>query len=257
MKSDNHNNLTPVENNQTPCAECSIRRLALFHGIEEEELSWTQQYRSSQFTISSRKEIYRETQPCDFMFTLYHGWVAVYKTLDNGKRQILRISLPGDMIGFQPDMKSSMTHSAMALSDVVLCGFPRSDMPELLRKNPSVARRLTELNARDMNICQSRLLAIGQQSAIERIAFFCSELFHRMKIIYNHQDGSEIFFPLSQEDIGDATGLTKIHVNRTLRALREMNLMQIASRTLKIHDVQGLRELGNFVPESVQLFTLY
>jgi CRP-like cAMP-binding protein len=78
-----------------------------------------------------------------------------------------------------------------------------------------------------------------------------------MKIIYNHQDGSEIFFPLSQEDIGDATGLTKIHVNRTLRALREMNLMQIASRTLKIHDVQGLRELGNFVPESVQLFTLY
>jgi CRP-like cAMP-binding protein len=257
MKSENNYNLVPLEHNQTVCAECSIRRLALFRGIDEKELDWTQEYRADQFNVPAGREIYRETQPCDYLFTLYHGWVAIYKTLNNGKRQILHIALPGDMIGFQADMKSPMKHSAITLSDVVLCGFPRNKLPELLRKNLSVAQRLTELNARDMNLCQSRLLAIGQQSAVERIAFLCSELFHRIKHVYNHQEKTETYFPLSQEDIGDATGLTKIHVNRTLRVLREMNLIQITSRTLKIYDVQALSELGNFDPSSVQVYTLY
>jgi len=88
-------NLIPVENKQTVCTECSIRRLALFHGVPEDELSWTQAYRSSQYTAHARKEIYRESHLSEFMFTVYHGWIAMFKTLDNGKRQILRIALPG------------------------------------------------------------------------------------------------------------------------------------------------------------------
>lgn len=257
MKSDNKNFLIPVEKKQTECSECSIRRLALFHGVPEDQLDWTQTYRSNQFTVAPRKEIYRETQPSDYMFTVYHGWFALYKTLDNGKRQILRIAFPGDMLGFQAHLDAPMTHSAMSLSDAVLCAFPRKDMPELLRKNPNVARRLTEINARDMNICQSRLLTIGQQSAIERIAFFCSELYYRNKMIYNHEDGKGMAFPLSQEDIGDATGLTKIHVNRTLKSLREMGMMEISAKTLKIHDLEGLCELGHFDVHSVHTYALY
>jgi len=257
MKAENNINLIPIEHNQTACTDCSIRRLALFHGVPEKDLDWTQDYRSSQFTVAPRKEVYRETKASDYMYTVYHGWVAIYKTLDSGKRQILRIALPGDMIGFQPDLQAVMTHSAMALSETVLCAFPSKAMPDLLRKNLSVARRLTELNARDMNICQSRLLTIGQQSAIERIAFFCAELFFRIKMIYNHKEDTEIYFPLSQEDIGDATGLTKIHVNRTLKSLREMNLMEISAKTLKIHDVKGLCDLGNFDPASIQVHSLY
>ncbi len=257
MKSDQNSNLIPVEHNQTTCAECSIRRLALFHGVPEEDLSWTQSYRSSQYTVAARREIYREAKHSDYMFTLYHGWIAIYKTLDNGKRQILRISLPGDMLGFQAQLDAPMNHSAMALTNAVLCAFPRDEMPELLRKNLSVAKRLTELNARDMNICQSRLLTIGQQSAIERIAFFCAELFHRVKSIYNSQGEHDIYFPLSQEDIGDATGLTKIHVNRTLKTLREQGLMQISSRTLTIPDIDKLSELGGFDESSVNVYALY
>lgn len=257
MKIDRYVNLLPVENNKTVCSECSIRRLALFHGVPENELDWTQTYRANQFTVKSRKEIYRESQVNDYMFTVYHGWFAVYKTLDNGKRQILRIALPGDMLGFQADMDAVMTNSAMSLSDAVVCAFQRKDIPDLLRKNLSVAKRLTELNARDMNICQSRLLTIGQQSAIERIAFFCTELFFRVKSIYNNVDDYKINFPVSQEDIGDATGLTKIHVNRTLRTLREEGLMEISGKTLTIHDIDALCKLSNFNPTSIQVHSLY
>ncbi len=256
-KPDPCSHLFPVEHNQTVCTECPVRRLALFHGVEEKDLAWTQSYRSSQYKVAPRKEIYREGRTSDFMFTLYHGWVAFYKTLGNGKRQILRVALPGDMLGFQANLNAVMTHSAVALTEAVLCAFPRKDMPELLRNNLSVAKRLTELNARDMNICQTRLVTIGQQSAIERIAFFCTELFHRVRSIYQQPEAMEVFFPLSQEDIGDATGLTKIHVNRTLKALREQGLMEISSRTLKIHDLKALEELGGFEPSLIQTYSLY
>lgn len=256
-KPDPYSHLFPVEHNQTVCTECPVRRLALFNGVEEKDLAWTQSYRSSQFKVASRKEIYREGRVSDYMFTLYHGWVAFYKTLGNGKRQILRVALPGDMLGFQANLNAEMTHSAVSLTEAVLCAFPRKDMPDLLRSNLSVAKRLTELNARDMNICQTRLVTIGQQSAIERIAFFCTELFHRVRSIYQQPDTMEVFFPLSQEDIGDATGLTKIHVNRTLKALREQGLMEISSRTLKIHDLDALEELGGFEPSLIQTYSLY
>lgn len=257
MKHEQNSALIPVENHQTDCCECSVRRLALFHGVDIKDLTWTQSYRSNQYTIQARKDVYREAEICDYMFTLYHGWIAMFKTLGNGKRQILRIALPGDMLGFQSHMGAPMTHTAMSLTDSVLCAFPRNTVPDLLRKNLSVAKRLMELNARDMSICQNRLLTIGQQSALERIAFFCSELFYRVKNIYNNKDNLEIFFPLSQEDIGDATGLTKIHVNRTLKALREKGLLEISAKTLIIHDLEGLCQLGGFDPEDIYTYTLY
>lgn len=254
---ENKNNLFPIEHNQLACADCSIRRLALFHGVAEDELSWTQTYRANQFTVHARKEIYREGRNGEFMFTVYHGWFAVYKTLGNGKRQILRIALPGDMLGFQGNMNAPMEHSASSLTDAVLCAFSRSEMPDLLRKNLSVSKRLSELNARDMNICQNRMLTIGQQPALERVAFFCAELFCRIKSIYNEHEKNEIHFPLSQEDIGDATGLTKIHVNRTLKALREKGLMEISSRQLQVYDLDALCKLGSFDPLTIQTHRLY
>ena len=257
MKLVTNHHLLPVEHNQTSCADCSIRRLALFHGVPENDLLWTQSYRSNQYTLPARKEILRESLPGEFLFTIYHGWFAIYKNLDNGRRQILRISLPGDMLGFQAQLDAPMSYSAISLTDAVLCAFPRANIPELLRKNPNVARRLTELNARDMHICQNRLLTVGQQPAIERIAFFCAELYYRIKHIYNNTDKHEIFFPLSQEDIGDATGLTKIHVNRTLKTLREQGLMSIASKTLHVHDVDALCRLGGFDPSAVHVHNLY
>lgn len=254
---ENKSNLIEIEHNQTHCSDCSVRRLALFDGVPEDQLSWTETYRNCQYTIPARKEVYRESQCAECMFTVYHGWFATYKTLGNGKRQILRIALPGDMLGFQSQLEAPMTHSAISLTDGVLCAFPRHDMPDLLRRNLSVAKRLIELNARDMNICQNLVLTIGQQSAIERIAFFCSELFYRIKTIYKDQQSDDVFFPLSQEDIGDATGLTKIHVNRTLKTMREQGLMEISSKSLKIHDIDALCKLGNFDPSTVQTYRLY
>lgn len=248
--------LKPVKNNVTACSDCSIRRLALFHGVPENELLWTQSYRSCQYKFPPRKEIFTETQQSNFIYTIYHGWFSIYKTLANGKRQILKIALPGDIIGYQANFEAPMTYSAASLTDSVLCAFKRSDLPELFRKNSAVASRLAEMNSRDMHMCHNRLLTIGQHTALEKVAHCCAELFFRVNMIYSTETDS-IEFPLSQEDLGDMTGLTKIHVNRTLKQLREMGILEISSKTLYVLDVDKLCDVGYFDPSTIHTYILY
>ena len=249
--------LKPIKKNPTACSDCSIRRLALFHGVPEEDLIWTQNYRSCQYNFPARREIFTETHHSSFMYTVYHGWFAIYKTLENGKRQILKIALPGDVIGYQANFEAPMTYSAASLTDAVLCAFKRTELPDLFRKQTNIARRLAELNSRDMHLCQNRLLTIGQHTALEKVAHCCAELFFRIKVIYSNDESDSIEFPLSQEDIGDITGLTKIHVNRTLKQLREMGILEITSKTLYVLDSDKLCDIGYFDPATIQTHILY
>ncbi len=249
--------LKPIQHNQIACKDCSIRRLALFNGVPDEELSWTQNYRSCQYALDARSKVYREGVPSEFMFTVYHGWMAVYKTLENGKRQILKVALPGDIIGYQANLAGPMNYSAVSLTDSVLCAFPRTEIPTLFRNKPGIAKRLAELNSRDMHLCQNRMTTLGQHTALEKIAHCCAELFYRKKAIHQELENNQIKFPLSQEDIGDLTGLTKIHVNRVLRQLREMGLMEISSKELTIYNTKELCKLGYFDPNSVHTHILY
>lgn len=239
-------NLFPIEFKHTQCSDCSIRRLALFKGVAEEDLSWTQEFRSNQYKIKAKKTLYKESEDAEYMFTLYHGWVLQYVTLSNGKRQVVRISMPGDFLGFQRDMNASMCHTAVALTDTVLCAFPRKEMKSLLQSDPGLAMRMADMYAKDTAFSQNQLIGIGQKTAEERIAYLCIELFCRMKFIYGESILDEMEFPLTQEDLGDTLGLTQIHVNRTLKSLREQGLMEIKNKRLKILDEPALKELGAF-----------
>lgn len=250
-------NFNPIPFKQTKCSECPIRRLALFKGVREEDLIWTQNFRSDQFKVKAKKALYKQNEHPNYMFTLYHGWLLQYKTLDNGKRQVLRIALPGDLIGFQADFNGPMEHSTIALNDSVLCAFPRPDIKEMFNKNTGLSARLGEMHARDMSICQNHLIGIGQKSAEERIAYLSLELLFRLRQIYSDNAITDIEFPLTQEDLGDAVGLTQIHVNRTIKSLRERNLMEIKGKRLYIHDIEGLKTLGSFDEKVLQTYTLF
>ncbi len=239
-------NLLPIEYKHTQCTDCSVRRLALFKGVSEEDLSWTQKFRSDQFKIKAKKTLYKESEHSEYMFTLYHGWVLQYATLSNGKRQVTKIALPGDFLGFQADFGGTMRHTAMALTDTVLCAFPSKDMKAMFKENVGLALRMADMHTRDSSICQNHLVGIGQKSAEERLVYLCVELFYRIKLIYGDNIKDEIEFPLTQEDLGDALGLTQIHVNRTLKSLREQGLMDIKNKRLTIHDIEKLKEIGSF-----------
>lgn len=250
-------NLFPIEYKHTNCTDCTIRRLALFKGVDEKDIDWTQEFRSNQFKIKSKKLLYKEGQLPEYMFTLYHGWVLQHKTLTNGKRQVLRIALPGDLLGFQADFNGPMNHTALALSDTILCAFPRKDMLNMFNKNIELAKRMADMNARDASICQNHLVGVGQKTAEERIAYLCLELYYRIKLIREDTIKYDIEFPLTQEDLGDAVGLTQIHVNRTLKTLREKGLMEIKNKRLYILNDKALKELGSFDEKILKIYSFF
>lgn len=236
----------------TRCAECHVRELALFRGVPEDKLEWTQSYRHGQFLIEPKKHLFHEGGEADYVYTLYAGWVVMYKTLANGKRQILRFALPGDFLGFQPDMQGVMSYSCLSMTELKLCAFPRTRINALVGERVDIATSMIKMQAEYMSQCQQNLIGVGRKSALERIAFLLCDLWFRMKALRSVYDGFRpdggMEFPIAQEDIGDAVGLTTVHVNRTIKELKQAGLINCASKTLHLLDEKALAELGQYDP---------
>lgn len=227
------------------CEQCQVRKQALFKPISEEALEWTQRFRTCQYEVRPKQYLYRQGDVISEVFSLYDGWVLLSKALPNGGRSILRVALPGDLLGFQADSNTPINHSAQALTPTTLCAFARDDMGNMLAQHPELGMEIARINARDMAMCQEHMTGIGRKHAEERLAYFLIDLFTRVRHRDQH-NGTTIPFPLTQEEIADSIGLTLVHVNRTLRKLRDKQLIGCENRTLTILDEEALAELGQF-----------
>ncbi len=244
----------------TPCRECAVRRLALFRNVPLDRLEWTQEYRTAQYRLAAKQSLYRQGERLDELYTVYSGWVKLYKILDNGKKQVLRFALPGDFLGFQGYLDRPIGHSAVTLTACTLCTFPRDRLMALFRQDPQLATDLMMIQVRDMSFCQEHLVSTGSRNARERIAFLLLELYHRLRLIGQFQgdasDAGGLEVPITQEDIAEACGLTPIHVNRTLRQLRDEQLISCANGHLRVMNQAALTEMANFDPGLLDCGTL-
>jgi len=226
------------------CQQCVVRQLAPCRGVPEEALLRLQAFRSKQSAVASKAHLYRQGEMHSQAYTLHSGWVMLYKTLRTGKRQILRYALPGDFIGLQTPLHGPLNHAALVLADVVLCAFPRQSVMEMLEKLPQFAAQLTLHTLRDFE----QLGNIAHRSAQERIAALFLDLCTRCQ---PHQALSQrlqigVPMPITQEDIADTLGLTQVHVNRTLRLLRQLGVLEFQHHQLTIFDYPALCELAGY-----------
>ncbi len=223
--------------------------MALFQGVPKERLEWTQKYREHQFVVPAKTKLYIEGSRPDYVYTLFDGWMALYQSSNSGKRQINRFALPGDFLGFQADANGVISHSAIALNESIVCGFPRVTLREMFEEQPILALRLASMESRDMSMCQYHQTFGSRKDSHESIAFLLLELFHRTQKQMAHDFDAEtntIVFPLTQEDIGDAVGLTNVHVNRVLRQFTNEGLIECHHRKLRIIDEDKLSEISEF-----------
>jgi len=245
-------NLQQCADPQTKCIACPIRKMALFRGVPREELGWTQEFRDAQYQLPAKETLYREGDIAHSIYTLFDGWVILFKILDNGKRQILRFVLPGDFFGFQVNgtgAAAGYTHASQALIGSTLCVFPRTQLRSMMEKQPQLAIGLAEMGMHDMTLCQHHLIGTGRKTARESIAFLLLELFYRVRMQMQNgfdEAAGSIIFPLTQEDIGDAIGLTSVHVNRILKEMERGEMIRCQRKHLTILDEEALMEIGQF-----------
>ncbi len=132
--------------------------MALFKRVPLDQLKWTEGYRTAQYVLKARRGLYQEGEEEEFVYTLFDGCIKLYKTLANGRIQAMRFATPGDFLGFQGDLSNKMRHGAEAVTDCILCAFPKDRVSRMFCEHPMIATELIAKNARVMAACQEHLL---------------------------------------------------------------------------------------------------
>ena len=164
---------------ETPCRECPLRTLKLFHEPTGEELELVQSLKRREQRLAAGASLIHEGQTDAPLYTLLAGWAFRYKTLSDGRRQILSFLLAGDFIGVQQKMGDAAAHGVETLTEAVFCVFQRDALWELHRRSPMMGFNVTWLTAHEESMVDDTLLSVGRRSAEERIASLLILLFKR------------------------------------------------------------------------------
>lgn len=226
-----------------PCERCPIRKLEVFRPFEADELEFIKTFKSGELTVDPRATILQEGTSSTHLFTVLQGWAFRYKSLPDGRRQVLNFALPGDFLGLQASLFKEMSHSVEALSQMLLCVFPRERLWELYERHPGLAFDVTWLAAREEQILDQNLLSVGRRTALERTAFLLLHLHERANAV-GLAPADRFFPPLTQQHLADALGLSIVHTNKTLKRLSDRKVIRWKNRELEILDVEALREVA-------------
>jgi len=180
------------------------------------------------------------------LFIVREGWLHSSVVLGNGSRQIMRFHFKGDMLGLPLLAFRDSPETVTAVTDVTLCPFGREKLAAVIAAHPRLAALLLSLAVAGRVALADRLASIGRTSARARVSSLLCEIYLRMRMLGLATDGT-IQLPLTQEDIGDATGLTAVHVNRMMRGLVEDGMIDRNGGHVRVLDEARLCIEANYV----------
>jgi CRP-like cAMP-binding protein len=195
--------------------------------------------------VRARRDIIREGERPGFVNLIVDGWAIRHKMLEDGRRQILAFLIPGDMCDLNVFILNEMDHSIGALTEVTVAQVPREWFEDVEKRRPRLAQALNWDLLVQLAIQREWTINLGQRSAIERIAHLICELLTRLKAVGLCVDGS-CHVPITQIDLSEATGITPVHVNRTLQELRGQGLIEWKGREITVPDMDALRRAAMF-----------
>ena len=228
-----------------PCIDCPLRKLPMFHANTPEEIAFIQSFKNRAVSMPAGGTIIAEGTNSEELYTLFAGWAFRYKTMSDGRRQILNFLLPGDFVGLQEKMSDKSMHGVDAITDVQLCGFKRNGLWDLYRMYPALGYDITWIAAHQEDVLDENLLSVGRRTGTERIAMLLIHLYKRVKNLGGARDNA-IDFPLTQQHIADALGLSLAYTNKTLRRLTRLGLHEITDGKLRINNVEALQKLAEY-----------
>jgi CRP/FNR family transcriptional regulator, anaerobic regulatory protein len=232
--------------NGPACQDCPLRaNTLLFAPHADAEVALIQELKRKLIELGPGETVIAEGQ-CDApLFTLFSGWAFRYKTLSDGRRQILNFLLPGDFIGVQQKMSDACAHGVETLGPALLCQFQRDALWDLHGKAPRLGFDVTWLAAHEESLVDEHLLSVGRRSAEERVAALLILLFKRAAALLPDRGASGIPFPLTQQHIADALGLSLVHTHRTLAKLARRGLHRIEGGRLSLPNPRALERLAD------------
>ena len=202
-------------------------------------LPWTRQ------GFNREEYIVREGAAVKQCALILSGYAYRQKLLANGGRQIISIHIPGEFVDLQNCLLGISDHNVQSLARTETALVPAKALSDLAANHPTVGRAMWLDTLIDASIFREWVVNVGRRDARSRIAHLICEQALRIQAAGLGQP--ELFdFPLTQEQLGDATGLTAVHTNRTLQSLRREGLMDYGAGSVRILDWPRLRQVGQF-----------
>ena len=229
---------------KVPCEKCPLRGIDVLREFSAKELEFVSSFKSGELNVQAGTSILLQGTNSAHLYTILSGWAFRYKTLPDGRRQILNYSLPSDFIGLQGSVNDEMQHSVEALTDMMLCVFPREKLWSLYTDYPTLAFDVTWLAAREEQILDESLLSVGRRTALERLAYLLLALFRRAEDV-GLSKGNSIQFPFTQQHVADTLGMSLVHTNKTLQKLAATKTIRWKERRFDLLDREGLSEIAN------------
>ena len=231
-----------------PCEQCPLRGKPLFRPFAEAELKFVAELKTDHIVVAPRADVIQEDEVGGPAYTLFEGWAIRYHRLPQGSRQILDIVLPGDLIGLASALLGTVRHSVQALTPATLCVLAGRTVTDLFTEHPRFALNILQTRVEEEQRADVRLSLLGRSNAEQRIGYLMLETFDRVRQRGMVNGGSTCPFPLQRRDIADATGMSRVHVARTLERLREQQLAMIQDGVLVLLDRARLAQLARYVP---------
>ena len=202
--------------------------------------------------VDARRDLVSEGDKPRFVHLVLDGWACRYKQLPDGKRQIVSLFVPGDFCDINVYILKAMDHSIGAITRLKVAMISPEEMVSLTCGRPRVTQALWWHELVTAAVQREWTLNVGQRSAYERLAHLLIELYIRLQTV-GRADNGRCDFPLTQNDLADATGLTAVHVNRTLQELRRDGLIELDRKQLQILDLDRLSDVAMFNPNYLHL----
>jgi len=220
-------------------------KLAAFTKLSEDDRHALARAITNVRTVDARRDLTTEGERPRFVHVILEGWASAYKTLPDGKRQIVAFFVPGDFCDLNVYVLRQRDHSIGAVSRLKVAMMSPDEMASLTVGRPGLTQALWWEGLVTAAIQREWMLNLGQRTARERIAHLLIELYLRLRTVGLTRDGG-CDFPLTQNDIADATGLTAVHVNRTLQELRREELIELERKQLQIFDLARMMDGAMF-----------
>ena len=222
-----------------------IRRLRASSGLSEEEIRAIHDLPISVREYPAERAIVSDGQRAIECCLIISGFCARSKTTSDGRRQILSIHIPGEI----PDLMSVhlhvMDHDLSTLTPCKL-GFIHHDVMRLLyRREPNLADLFWRDTLIDAAMFREWIVNVGQRPAPARLAHVIVELRERLRLI-GRTEGDAFEMPLTQEQIGEALGITAVHANRVIKQLRQEGIVELNRGRVTVLDERKLLELAGF-----------
>lgn len=223
-----------------------VRKIRAYTSLGDDDTAMLEQACHNVHTHPARHDLIREGDKPGPVFVMLAGWACRYKLLPEGGRQITAYLMPGDFCDMHVAVLDEMDHSIATLTEAKVALIQRDEMEALIESRPSITRAFWRTQIVDESVLRAWIVSMGRRNAIERVAHLLCELYVRAANIGLIAADGRFELPLTQVVLADSLGLTPVHVNRVLRALKENGAIELTRGKLIVVDTDRLARIAGF-----------